>query len=81
MTREQYIRMRNNGNFNIVYEYYREKFDHFNHRPLLSLMELVQILPQVMSAHSAMDASLRYFDQKFDVRILSDKDGAIIKLL
>lgn len=81
MTREQYIRMRDNGNFNIVYEYYREKFDHSKHRPFLSLMELVQILPQVMSANAAMDASLRYFDQKFDIRLLSDKDGAIIKII
>ena len=81
MTREQYIRMRDNGNFNIVYEYYREKFDHSKHTPFLSMMELIQILPQVMSANLAMDASLKYFDQKFNVTILSDKDGALIKVL
>lgn len=81
MTREQYLMMRENQNFNIVYEYYRERFDQSKHYPLLSINELVQILTTFSNINQIFDTCCRHYDEKFAINILRDKDGNIIKVL
>ena len=81
MTREQYLQMRQGQNFNIVHEFYKEKFDHSKHSPFLSLMELATFLPMTGSVNIIFERCCKYYDEKFDVRILSDKNGNYIKAL
>ena len=79
MTREQYLRMRQGQNFNIVHEFYKEKFDSSKHSPFLSLMELATFLPAFGNVNIIFERCCKYYDEKFDVRILSDKNGNYIK--
>lgn len=81
MTREQYLLMREKQNFNIVYEFYRENFDHSKHHPFLSINDLAQLLPMFSNINLILDNCCRYYDEKFNVTILSDKDGNYIKAL
>ena len=81
MTREQYIQMRTNGNFNIVHNYYSEKFDSSKHNPFLGMMQLATFLPAWGNVDAVFEKVCRYYDQKFDVRILTDKNGNLIKIL
>jgi len=81
MTREQYIQMRTNGNFNIVHNFYSEKFDHSKHKPFLSMMELATFLPSWGDVNAVFEKCCRYYDEKFDVKVLLDKDGNVIKIL
>jgi hypothetical protein len=81
MTREQYIQMRTNGNFNIVHNFYSEKFDHSKHKPFLSMMELATFLPSWGNLDAVFEKCCRYYDEKFDVKVLLDKDGNVIKIL
>ena len=81
MTREQYIMLRNRGDFNIVYEYYKELFDPKKHKPFFSIEELIQLLPMNFNVNVIMDKCVRHFDQKFEIKVLSDKNGNIVKIL
>lgn len=82
MTREQYIVMRDGGNFNIVYEYYKEKFDHSKHKPFLSIFELPQMLLATgYGPNQLLDKCIRYYDEKFNLVHLLDKNGNLIKTL
>ena len=82
MTREQYIVFRKNGNFNIVYEYYKEKFDHTKHKPFLSVAELPQLLLATgFNVNQIFNDCCKYYNEKFNIVELLDKDGYSIKTL
>lgn len=80
MTREEYINMRKSGDFMIVYEYYKEHFDNTKHSPFFSPQELVQLLPMKFNIQLIYDKCINYFDNKFEIVILRDKEGNIIKV-
>jgi hypothetical protein len=81
MTREQYIQMRANGNFNIIHEYYKEFFDSSKHSPLLSIEQLAQTLPMFGDPNVVFEKCCRHYNEKFSIVDLKDKDGKIIKSL
>ena len=81
MTREQYIQMRANGNFNIIYEYYKEFFNSEKHSPLLSIEQLAQTLPMFADPNLIFEKCCRYYNEKFTITDLKDKEGKIIKSL
>lgn len=81
MTREQYIRMRQNGDFNIVYEYYKEKFQHGKYRPFLDIQSLANFLLNLgYNIDGVMNKCTEHFDQQFSIVKISDKDGNLIGL-
>ena len=82
MTREDYIRMRETGAFNIVHEYYAEMFDGMKHKLFLNIQDLARFLTTSgFNINVIMDKCVKHFDEKFNIKILSDKDGKIIKVL
>jgi hypothetical protein len=82
MDREKYLKMREGQNFNIIYEYYKEKFDPNKHKPFIGIMDLPNLLLATgRSIDMIFENCCRYYDEKFDVRILSDKNGNVIKIL
>lgn len=81
MTREQYLMMREKQNFNIIFEYYKEKFDLKKHTPFLQIEQLAQLLPMFGNINVVFDNCCKYYDEKFNVTILSDKNGNYIKAL
>jgi hypothetical protein len=82
MNREDYLKMRQGGNFNIVYEFYKEKFDSNKHRLFISIMDLPNLLlASGRSINKIFEDCCKYYDEKFDVRLLLDKDGNTIKVL
>jgi hypothetical protein len=45
------------------------------------MQQLAQLLPMFGNINVLFDNCCRYYDKKFDVRILSNKDGNYIKAL
>jgi hypothetical protein len=81
MTKEQYIKMRQNGDFNTVYEYYKEKFDHSKHRPFLGIQDVANLLLNLgYNIDRVMNTCLEHYDQQFSIVKISDKDGNLIGL-
>jgi hypothetical protein len=82
MTKEQYLHMRSNGDFNIVYEYYKEKFNHSKHTPFLHIQDLANLLLNLgYDVNKILDKCAMHFDQKFSIVRVLDKDGKFIKIL
>ena len=80
--RDQYIRMRQNGDFNIVYDYYKEKFQHGKHKPFLDIQSLANLLIHLgYNIDGIMKMCVEHYDQHFGIVKLSDKDGNLIKIL
>lgn len=82
MTKEQYLVMRKNGNFNIIYEYYTEHFNSAKHTPFLSIEEMAQLLPMTgLNLHVIMDKCMRHYDEKFNITKVLNREGETIATL
>lgn len=81
MTREEYISQRDTPSFDLMYEYYKEKFDYVRHTHFLPFTHFVQFMQMWPFAREAYQTVVEYFDEKFGVTSLKDKDGQLIKYL
>ena len=82
MTREIYIQHKKNNNTQIIYEYYREKFDSNKHKPLLSSSDF-NIYMNMFNAdvNSIYKNTLAYYDTKFNIITLMNSNGVIINYI
>ena len=81
MTKSEYIAYRQQGALNVVYEYYKEKFNANKHTPFLSPQEFSTFLPMVMDVNKVFERVVKHYDQKFNVMELRDKEGRLIKMI
>jgi len=81
--RHQYIEMIKTGNFdmNIFYEYYSEfnKNELFKF-PINEFNMLFNNYINIIGVNGAINAILNYYDNKFNVITLSDKEGKLINV-
>lgn len=81
MNKSEYLSLKLSGSIAIPYEYYREKLDTNKHRKLLSIQEFKIYLPMYMNPQTAYEIACQYYDQKFVVTELRDKNGNLISFL
>lgn len=81
MTKGEYLSYRQQGALNLVYEYYKEKFNANKHTPFLSPQEFATFLPMVMDVNRVFEKVVRHYDGVFNVVELRDREGKIIKML
>lgn len=81
MTKEEYLRIRGSVSLPLMYQYYTENFDHSRHSPFLDEHSFYQLMQLWPFARHGWEKVVRYYDEKFNVVILSDKQGRIIKYL
>ena len=81
MTRAYYLEMRKGDPLFIVYEYYKENFDSGKHNYFLRIEEFVQFFFMWSGARKAINDVLKYYDNKFTIVTLTDKEGEIIGIL
>ncbi len=81
MTRNEYILNRHIASFDVVYQYYVEHFSHEKHGLFLSFDEFVHFMRMWPLAKHAYNVARDYYDEKFTVVELKDKDGNLIKYL
>jgi hypothetical protein len=58
-----------------------EKFDHKKHKPFLLITELLQYLPRWGDLIVIFEDVCRYYDNKFEIVELKDREGNTIKYL
>lgn len=69
-------------NLNIIYQYYAERFNHKKHSPSLSANNLVQYLSATgYDLNDIMGKCLNYYDEKFSIICVYDKNDKLIKTL
>ncbi len=75
MTREQYIKARQENSLEIPYMYYKEHFDKEKHKTFLEYPQFVEFLQMWPGIHQAFGVSVGTYDAKFNVLTIPLKDG------
>jgi hypothetical protein len=58
-----------------------EKFDHSKHKPFLLIIELLEHLPKWGNLQVIFEDVCDYYDNKFEIVELKDREGNLIKYL
>jgi len=81
MTKQEYLMYRNKTSIELMYAYYKEHFDSNVHKPFLNINDFHQFINLWPGARAGYDKVIRYYDEKFNVSKLLDKDGNLIGLV
>ena len=81
MTKEQYITLRANNALDVIYQYYREHHNKDKHIGPLGVQEFFIYLNMWGNIQQIAEKVINHYDQKFNVVVLSDNKGNIIKYL
>lgn len=80
MSREEYLKLRENNSVELLYEYYKEKVDTVKYKPFQS-DEFFQYITQWPFVHEAFQTAVAYFDAQFTVMKVQDlSTGNTIKV-
>jgi len=81
MTRQDYIRLKISNPTELIYIYYKEKFDGYKHKPELSRNELMMYVQMYNDVNSLLNYVIQEYDSKFDIVLLMNTNGQYIKSL
>jgi hypothetical protein len=81
MTRQDYIRLKQTNPTELIYIYYKEKFDNYKHKPELSRNELMMYVQMYNDVNSLLNHVVSEYDRKFDIVLLMSANGQYIKSL
>jgi len=81
MNRQEYIRLKQTNPTELIYIYYKEKFDGYKHRPELSRNELMMYVQTYNDINSILNYVVAEYDRKFDIVLLTNSNGQYIKSL
>jgi hypothetical protein len=81
MTKQQYINLKISNPTELIYIYYKEKFDGYKHKPELSRNELMMYIQAYTDLNSILNYVVAEYDRKFDIVILTNANGQYIKTL
>ena len=81
MTRQEYIRLKQTNPTELIYIYYKDKFDSYKHRPELSRNELMMYIQTYSDINSILNYVVAEYDRKFDIVLLTSSNGQYIKSL
>lgn len=81
MTKHDYIQLKRHNSLNVVYEYYKERFDSRKHNPFLGPQEFFIYFQMYMDVPRVFEKVCSYYDDKFKIVLLKDKNGNFIAFL
>lgn len=80
MTREEYLKLREENSIELLYEYYKEKFDEKKHK-FLQPEEFFHSIVRWPPVNDTFKSVLAYYDVKFEIMKAQDlKTGEILKV-
>jgi hypothetical protein len=81
MTKNDYLTLKMQNSLQVVYEYYREKFEKDKHKPFLGQQEFFVFLQMYMNIHTVFEKVCDYYNKKFEIVELRDAEGNLISFL
>jgi len=81
MDKEQYFHNVRYNQGAVMYEMYKEKFDEKKHKPFLQGHEFIMYLQMSGMMNEAFESACRYYEHKFDITKLFDKNGKLIRFV
>lgn len=80
MTKQQYFTYKTSDQMDILYEYYKEKFDKFKHKPFLTRKEFETFAPMCMDINQSYRKVCRHYDNELNCVELKDKEGKTLMI-
>ena len=82
MTKEEYIQDVHSQNFTkILYSMYQERFDTKRHSPFLNPQEFIMNMQMTGMINEYLRSAFNYYETKFNINKLFDKDGKLIRFV
>ena len=81
MTKEQYFHLRQHAPGDVLYSYYKEKFDHSKHKPFIKPHEFMQYLTMWGDPKSCFDIACQYYEAQLGITKVINEKGQIISVL
>lgn len=81
MTKQKYINLKASNPTELIYIYYKEKFDGYKHKPELSRNEVMTYIQSYSNINSILNYVVDEYDRKFETVILTNANGQYIKTL
>lgn len=81
MNRQDYIRLKQTNPTELIYIYYKEKFDGYKHKPELSRNQLMMYVQMYNDVNSILNYVVTEYDRKFEIVLLMSANGQYIKSL
>lgn len=78
MTRDEYLKIKAERPVEIIYEYYKEKFNSAKHSPFLGIKEFFIFFQMYTDVNAMFNKVSNYYDGKFNVIELRDAEGKTI---
>jgi hypothetical protein len=81
MTKQDYIRLKQTNPTELIYIYYKDKFDGYKHKPELSRNEVMMYVQTYSDINSILNYVVGEYDRKFEIVLVIDAKGQYIKSL
>jgi len=81
MDKEQYFKRVQTNQGAVMYEMYNDKFDEKKHKPFLQGHAFMAYLQLSGMMNQAFEAACSYYEQKFGINKLFDKEGKLIRFV
>lgn len=81
MERNTYIKIKSEAPLQLVYELYRDRFDHSRNNVFLNQNDFFRFVQMWNNINNLCHQAIEHYDAKFEIITLMDKDGKPLKYM
>ena len=81
MERNTYIKIKSEAPLQLVYELYRDRFDHSRNNVFLNQNDFFRFVQMWNNVNNLCHQAIEHYDAKFGIITLMDKDGKALKYM
>jgi|TARA_R110000868_G_scaffold14285_9_gene66421 hypothetical protein len=81
MEKSTYIKIKSEAPLQLVYELYKERFDSNKYSLFLNQNDFYRFIQMWNNLNNLCHQAIEYYDTKFEIVTLADKDGKALKYM
>jgi hypothetical protein len=81
MEKSTYIKIKSEAPLQLVYELYKERFDSTKYNVFLNQDDFYRFIQMWNNLNNLCHQAIEYYDTKFEIVTLADKDGKALKYM
>ena len=81
MEKSTYIKIKSEAPLQLVYELYKERFDSNKYSLFLNQNDFYRFIQMWNNLNNLCHQAIEYYDTKFEIVTLADKDGQALKYM
>lgn len=81
MEKSTYIKIKSEAPLQLVYELYKERFDHSKNHLFLNQNDFYQFVQMWNNINNLCHQAIEHYDREFGIVTVTDKDGKVLKYM